>query len=621
LELPGETPSTIPENQPIEIPSLEPPSTESEGVIPESDDLLNWLMTSLNETPHTLPFFRNDFLMQTTTANPSLGRPTASKQGVPPAKNRLVETDLQQLFDLIEDVTKRLNSDFDHTCITSDFLEICLHEFSKRVLPLFPVIHEPTFSSQKSIAPLLLNMIALGSLFVCLPGALQKGEVIWKLAHTAVMASWHNLVNFRAPHDNCAGLQLVLTALFGQTYALLTNNTNIRATAFVFHGLGFYWARICGMYSSVSQELQPIPSLDMPSSEKDALWKSWASSEVQRRAILGHYILDGLISETFGSPASTRHLVNRLNVTCSDAAFAAKSADEWILKMAHAPELKFTISEVYASIFSSHYVETPLLLSSFTISVVIEGLQSLISDIEEVGEFAFGMVTKPQIMQALMNLHQGNISTLLATNERNALSVLIRWHTVCMEVAAPSASIYSTICDEFEVPHELLGMTSKVPGMKFNAKEWAKSPNAVRAVLHAIAIIQILEDIPASQSHAFHFPAAIFASSVILSGMCLFGLKDMEIPAAPFWQHVWVPVLPGTGTEGISAQFWNGDDLLRFLYSSGTGVTSSVNLLNQINILQLLVRTIASRWTISKKMEAIVSHLSVLSHERQMLVS
>jgi hypothetical protein len=47
------------------------------------------------------------------------------------------------------------------------------------------------------------------------------------------------LISICGPRDECDGIQLVLTAFPGQTYALLTSNADIRTTAFMFHGLVF----------------------------------------------------------------------------------------------------------------------------------------------------------------------------------------------------------------------------------------------------------------------------------------------------------------------------------------------------------------------------------------------
>lgn len=50
--------------------------------------------------------------------------------------------------------------------LTPRFLDSSLHMFFTKFVPIFPVFHRPTFLFRNCSAPLLLNAIALGSLFL-----------------------------------------------------------------------------------------------------------------------------------------------------------------------------------------------------------------------------------------------------------------------------------------------------------------------------------------------------------------------------------------------------------------------------------------------------------------------
>lgn len=58
--------------------------------------------------------------------------------------------------------------------MTSEFLDTCLNMFFNRFIPSFPVMQRSTFVSKDCAHPLLLNIIALGSLFVAAPAAIRK---------------------------------------------------------------------------------------------------------------------------------------------------------------------------------------------------------------------------------------------------------------------------------------------------------------------------------------------------------------------------------------------------------------------------------------------------------------
>lgn len=557
----------------------------------DSDGLLEWLMTGYNETDApSLPLAHfpelNNLILPTDTGFPADSTPFTDR---PPEA-----MGVQQLFRQMDDMSKRLSADINNCGITFDFLDACLHEFFERVSPAFPVIHAPTFSSQRTIPPLLLNMVALGSLFVCLPNAVRKGELLWRLGYTAVATSWRTL------HGKCDGVQLVLTALLGQTYALLSSNTEIRTTAFVFHGLGFYWARTCGMYS-VQDRQTYIPDANASEEDKRILWEMWAASEVQRRAVLGHYILDGLISQASGSPTSARHLINQIGTACSDEVFSATTVDQWIFHMSESETVNMPMSKVCTALFDPKYSQAPLKLSSFSLSAVVEALQSLVAESNEVADGTFGVVSRDQIVRALLSLYRAHLSFAPVSEKK-----VLRWHNVCMEIAAPSTALHLALRERYSITPLPGGVSSNGPAQVIKLEDWARSADAMRALLHAVAITRLLHHIPLAHSQALFLPLGIFSAAMVLSAVCLFGSSTLEMPSSPRWEDVWAEAAPCQDADGF----------LLDLSKKSKRPAASVNLVNELNFLQLALKTLTSFWGISAEMERVVGHLTVLAHER-----
>lgn len=602
---------TIPQSNSLGQPNFaEPPNFF------ESDNLLEWLMSDLNGAS-IVPLPLIDFPGSSNTTE-SLHIPVSGDleaQVAQPIQGP-GNMALNQIYKLIDDLSRKLNSDVHRSGFTSAFLDASLHEFFKRVSPSFPVIHEQTFSLQRSIPPLLLNMVALGSLFVCEKGAVEKGEMLWRLGHTAVATSWQTLIEIRGLWDACDGVQLVLTALLGQTYALLSSNTSIRTTASVFHGLGFYWARTSGMYSVGDVVSEGMPTLESPDAEKNAAWRSWAAAEVQRRAILGHYVLDGLISQASGSPASARHLTNSLGTACSEAAFAATTADDWISEMSRSQTVQVPVSEAFARVFSSAYTAIPLQLSPFSILVIIEGLQSLISDLHELRGQVYGVVSQQQVIGALLNIYKGNIASLSPSPNIHHLQIVIRWHCVFVEVTAPSISIYRWLCNRYQLPQMLGGIHAKGDAGHLDLAHWAHHADSLRAVLHAISITRLLNYLPLSQAYTMHIPTSAFTSAMVMITICLLNQSVIKIPAKYNWPEVWSRRLAENGAEESPLQDPSMEGLLEDLTHDGTDTMVSINLLDEINSLQIILRTVASKWGVSAQMEDIIGRLAMLAHER-----
>lgn len=205
------------------------------ALLDSPDDLLEWLMPDFGSSS-ALPLpFMGDSIYQPLAHTSNLSDDDDTKK----AQRAPGKMSLQQIYKSIDDLSTRLNFDLQNTGFTSAFLDTCLKEFLNQNLSSLPVIHVPTFNPREIIPPLLLTMAALGSLFVCLPGSVEKVEILWRLGHTAVATSWNTLLSLRGPHDSCDGIQVVLTALLSQSYALLSGNPNIRTIALVVHGLGF----------------------------------------------------------------------------------------------------------------------------------------------------------------------------------------------------------------------------------------------------------------------------------------------------------------------------------------------------------------------------------------------
>ncbi|KAL5331635.1 hypothetical protein ACEPPN_001170 [Leptodophora sp. 'Broadleaf-Isolate-01'] len=176
----------------------------------DTDDMLAFLTSDLSSTwPVTLPVAQSQ---------PNFGSPGSV---IPPIEDDSQSGQghqaMQQMSRLISVLSSNLTSEIMNTGITSSFLDTCLHVFFDKFIPSFPVLHKSTFVVKESSHPLLLNIMALGSLFVGAKDAVPKGEALWRLAHIAVATNWKHLMATKGPRDSCEGVQLVLTAVLGQT--------------------------------------------------------------------------------------------------------------------------------------------------------------------------------------------------------------------------------------------------------------------------------------------------------------------------------------------------------------------------------------------------------------------
>jgi len=488
--------------------------------------------------------------------------------------------------------------------------------FFVKFIPTFPVLHRATFVFRECSHPLLLNAIAIGSLYLGPKDAVAKGEALWRLAHTAIATSWQNLITHRGPYDACDGVQLVVTGLLSQVYGVLSRNRAIRSTSQAFHTLGFVWARRCGMFDCEPFPINRVPPLDAPEAEKELHWRLWVAREIQHRALLAHYMLDGLISQMFGEPTSVRHSTNSLGFPSCEAAFEAGSADEWITAMrSHtfdASSFRTILHQLFRRMGEPRLL-TPS-LSAFSYKVILEGLQSLISDDASDEGSAVGVPTKSEVRKALTQVYESiTLNAQLSSADR--LETLLRWHAICLDIAVDSSVLCRNLCARYDITQHIW-RNGPSPRNWLDLCQWAITSDARIALLHAMAIQEIVEELPRGRAHAIHMPSSLFAAATVYSVFAIAGQPAVKIPGSVIWQDVLSDPDPYVSLTEIPHSTLNDSDTTRYVRGESLcgSATTARNLLYELNSMQKLFRCLISQWGVACDMESVIEQWISLCH-------
>ncbi|KAJ5103859.1 hypothetical protein N7532_004388 [Penicillium argentinense] len=503
------------------------------------------------------------------------------------------------------------------TSITSVFLDECLHMFFVRFIPTFPILHRATFVFRECTYPLLLNAIAIGSLYLGPKDSVAKGEALWRLAHTAVATSWQSLITHHGPYDGCKGVQLMVTALLSQVYGALSKNRAVRTTSQIFRPLVFFWARHCGMYDSAPYSMENLPSADSTAAEKEHQWRIWSAREIQQRALLAYYVLDGLVAQMSGDGASARHVSNPLSLPSSEAAFDASNPDDWLAHMHSQTPDQSSFLVIFRSLFPPVGNFRPLeyQFSAFGLRVVLEGLQSLISDCND-HELAVGVPGRSDVRRALAQVHE-TISMSIHFSAAERLEILLRWHTVCLDTMVNSTVLSRHVCSRYNISQHVSGGGRDIR-TGFDLIKWANSEDARRAVLHAVAIQDIIEQLPRGRAHVVHMPSSLFAAATIYVVLSLAGAATIHLPRTIVWQDALLSH-SDLNIDHDDMRPPSGSETRRFVESEHTNSQASIggavrNLLYELNSIQKLFRCLSSQWGIAHDMEDIVAQWIQLCH-------
>ncbi|EXJ75426.1 uncharacterized protein A1O5_02122 [Cladophialophora psammophila CBS 110553] len=601
-----------------------------ELIWPDSEDLLQTLISTdaANQWQiplGTLPFSATPSTYYAPFETPSsFDRRPGSIGAIPSGGNHQAVQDVSKM---VSNVSSSVTAAARSNSITSVFLDECLHMFFVKFIPTFPVLHRPTFVFRDCAHPLLLNAIAIGSLYLGPKDAVGKGEALWHLAHTAIATSWQSLITHRGPYDACDGVQLVITGVLSQVYGALSRNRAIRSTSQAFHSLGFVWARRCGMLDSAPYPLESVPSLDAADSEKEYQWRLWVAREIQQRALLAHYMLDGLISQMSGEPTAVRHATNQLTLPSDEAAFEASTANEWISHMqASASFQTSSFRSILRRLFhpadESSWLDTTL--SAFSYKVILEGLQSLISDDDSDEGTAVGVPTHGEVRAALNKVYESiRLNPSLSSADR--YETLLRWHAICLDTNVDSSLLCRNLCAKYGITQHIWRNTHG-PKLNIDLAMWVTTSAARSALLHAMAIQEIIEQLPRGRAHAINMPSSLFAAATVYSVFALGGQPALKIPSTVVWQDVLLVATRSSRTDqpsSLSSSYLpssSESDTARYIrgesdsFQRFDAASTSRNLLYELNSMEKLFRCLIAQWGVAVDMEAVVEKWIELCH-------
>ena len=360
-----------------------------------------------------------------------------------------------------------------------------------------------------------------------------------------------------------------------------------------------------------------LPPLDASPAEREKIWRIWASKEIQRRALLAHYILDGQIAQMSGDPTSTRHAANQLGLPSSDAAFAASTADEWLLQMRSEHITQTSFRSIFRDLFSPTSLNRQHNLSSFSLRVILEGLQSLVSDCEDIDGAVVGVPTRSEVRAALAQMHECITRNNLLTTE-DALETLLRWHGICLDAATDSSLLCRQLCARYNVEQRVLGGGKGIRS-GFDLIEWARTEDARRALIHAVAIQNIVEQLPRGRAHVIHMPTSLFSAATVYSVFSMAGATTIRLPRNVEWKDALFTEADPCVILGELSGSTPASDTRRFVRGEQVGITGSSttttrNLLYELNSMQKLFRCLSSQWGVAHEMEQIVDQWISLSH-------
>jgi hypothetical protein len=374
--------------------------------------------------------------------------------------------------------------------------------------------------------------------------------------------------------------------------------------------MGFRWARQTGMVAGASRRSKIY--LDSSQASPNALekiWKRWVAEEIQLRAILGHYVLDGLLTDFSGQPTAVRHTANPVLLPSCETVFEARTADEWLAEMRKEEECNLSFKDVYVILFEPQSELERLPSTSLSVRVILEALQSMIYEHHEAGGQAIGTPSKTDIGRALVRFYYSHIQHLPSLLER--VEHAIRWHVICIQLAIENASLAKQICDLYGFPQDLQNCKTQTVGLK-DFSEWVDKPNARRAILHAVALADACQELNLGRAHMVHLPTAVYTAATIYTSVIVSACQRrrksiITVPRVHSWHEVWSGGGTVDGPSNLFSEDCNG--VAAFLSGANINAAGGAvrrSLTDELHGLFLIMQQLQPYWGVTREMSKVI---------------
>jgi hypothetical protein len=385
-------------------------------------------------------------------------------------------------------------------------------------------------------------------------------------------------------------------------------------TSQVFHGLGFYWARHCGLFDL--PDVAPLPSRNDATNLVYEAWRGWIARESQLRSLLGMYILDGVISQYSGNPTFAQHMANQLPMPSDELAFSAISASEWLERQLQLDTYQSSLR--FCDVFRVFFYPEEKLdnsrppdLTFLALKVILEGLKSLVAESSRVEPHPVG-VPSPEEINVVLDRIRGYIIAHSGLTLLERQTAMLRWHAICLDTWKVAARGARRLCFSHGITQHIFGGCERYE-TDIDPQRHIDKEDARRTLLHAREIQHIASQLPLGLAHDPHVPGAVFAAATTYAAFALAGKSRILFPITVDWNvavvspssHIDLEIDEyETFTSGLNptAAFIRGT--LETAGVSNNAVT--VDISYEMSTIRLLLRGLSLQWGVCLEMEEVV---------------
>lgn len=219
----------------------------------------------------------------------------------------------------------------DIPALSVEMMRDCLHEYWDHVSPRLPIVHQPTFSCNRSSIFLLMVMVALGAASLRTRDSTGNLADYGGFADVIILGARSEILTAEEAQPPVS-LWVLQALLLLEFYEKMYSSRRLHERAHIYHSVALTLLRrgspLIGR--SGSESPPEVPSAEHPqgvSLDSHTWWCRWAETEAMHRVVFAAFMMDVIHAAMFGHAADMAPHEIRLPLPCDDNLWTASNPD------------------------------------------------------------------------------------------------------------------------------------------------------------------------------------------------------------------------------------------------------------------------------------------------------
>ncbi|KAK7954647.1 hypothetical protein PG988_015341 [Apiospora saccharicola] len=219
--------------------------------------------------------------------------------------------------------------------LSLEMMRACVRQFWESVSPRMPIVHQPTFSSNRCAILLLMVMIGLGAASLSSQAPTDAYRDAYReygpFADLVITYSRWEIVtdNDSAPPTELWVAQALLLVEF---YEKMLSNRKLHERAHIYHSVTLTLLRrgspLIGRAGSESPPDDQVGNENPAATDARTWWSRWADTEAMHRVVYAAFMMDIIHAAMFGHTADMAPHEIRLPLPCDETLWLAASPEK-----------------------------------------------------------------------------------------------------------------------------------------------------------------------------------------------------------------------------------------------------------------------------------------------------